>query len=101
MTQTKGHKRVNLHLALSTHTKLRAWCIRNGTTLQDGLHSIVDAAVGGSYRPPIDASGYTRQTAAQPAPTQYHHYRSPDPLPWATREEAKIGGSPPDANGAP
>jgi hypothetical protein len=42
MTQTRGHKRVNLHLDPKVHDRLKQWCIRNGRTLQDGTAIIID-----------------------------------------------------------
>jgi hypothetical protein len=42
MTQTKGNKRVNLHLLPNVHARLKAWCYRNGLSLQDGLATMVD-----------------------------------------------------------
>jgi hypothetical protein len=42
MTQTRGHKRVNLHLDQKVHDRLKQWCIRNGRTLQDGTAIIID-----------------------------------------------------------
>lgn len=61
MTQTKGDKRVNLHLMPSVHARLLVWCRRNGLTLQDGLATMVDLCAR-------EVNGLHIPKLAEPAP---------------------------------
>lgn len=105
MTQTKGHRRVNLHLAASVHAKLAGWCRRRGMTIQDGTAAIIENAVKlepqtgqlvPSYMMPYtgpDTSGLHRAgpTVATTRADPLQDWPNAPKLRTATREDYKIG----------
>ena len=70
MTSTKNHVWINVHFPKDVHASLKAWCIRNGRSMQDGLVEMVALMSG------PNGLRLTQPTAVVPTVL-----RAPDPLP--------------------
>jgi hypothetical protein len=46
MTSTKNHVWINVHFPKDVHAALKAWCHRNGRSMQDGLVEMVALSSG-------------------------------------------------------
>jgi hypothetical protein len=84
MTSTKNHVWINVHFPKDVHAALKAWCHRNGRSMQDGLVEMVALSSGPNglrLAQPVAAAPIARAAVA-PA-------RTPDPPPPPPKPEIK------------
>jgi len=89
VTSTKNHVWINVHFPKDVHASLKAWCIRNGRSMQDGLVEMVALMSG------PNGLRLTQPTAVVPTVL-----RAPDPLPRAATP-APVRAAPPKPAPAP
>jgi hypothetical protein len=93
MTSTKNRVWINVHFPKDVHAALKAWCHRNGRSMQDGLVEMVALSSGPNglrLAQPV-AAAPVAPIARAVAPV-----RTPDPpppkrKPIPTREDASLG----------
>jgi hypothetical protein len=90
MTSTKNHVWFNVHFPRDVHAALKAWCHRNGRSMQDGLVEMVALSSG------PNGLRLAQPVAAPPPVRAAASVRTPDPpapkrKPVPTRDDAKRG----------
>jgi hypothetical protein len=92
---TQKWVRVNLHLTQKTHAELKAWCIKQGKTLQDGLEWLVESAA--HVTPTRQATVIPMRPARRPDVVQAFqtmYSREPDDAEYAKWDQAMRDSGP-------
>lgn len=96
---------MNIHLPKPVHAAVKSWCIRNGLTMQEGVMVLLEQSTRGEglrlgpgatpgrwgEAPGLQARPSEVRVAAASAPRVIEEEPTPERLPLATLEEAKLG----------